>query len=243
MADDDFEGCAGCCAFLLWLYALVVDITLFIPEVGGWEWIIYAVAGAICTGIGLASLGNSIDENSSIYKYIMLVVLYIIIIIAILDNPEFKSSFSFDESIFWYVIALIFSSIIPFIIAGGFAVWIWDHLAAFLTDILPTPSDDYEVYTPRRTREPPHTPSGDDELEVYSVSVTQFDTPAGVIAVPDINDVGEHAKCPICSNNIRDTFYENGGIVKCTACDVFYHKKCFDDVGQCESKACKFRRT
>lgn len=227
MADDD-ELCSGvCCIIFLWFFILYWDILVFFPGVGGWEWIILAV---ICTIVGWYEgtlLLDSIDESPSRPKSIMLVVLYNIILIITFYKSAFNSIFSLYDSPIWSIVALIVLPIIPFIIAGGVAVWIWDYFAARMTTT-------------------PYVSSADNELE-FNTPIQTMETSqilmVDVTPVFNIGDVIEDAQCPYCSSNIRDTFHEYGGIVKCTACGTFHHKKCFDDYKICGSKKCKLRKT
>ena len=57
-----------------------------------------------------------------------------------------------------------------------------------------------------------------------------------------IEEVGKYAECPYCSSNIRDTFFEHGGVVRCDKCGALHHKECFEYYGRkCGSPSCKLR--
>ncbi|MCW3129450.1 MAG: hypothetical protein N2V75_05055 [Methanophagales archaeon] len=65
----------------------------------------------------------------------------------------------------------------------------------------------------------------------------QWDT---VTPVYNIEEVGKYAECPYCGSNIRETFYEQGGIVRCDKCGALHHKECFEYYGRkCGSSTCK----
>ena len=84
---------------------------------------------------------------------------------------------------------------------------------------------------------------GDDALDIYTPTRTskQWDT---VTPVYNIEEVGEYAECPYCGSNIRETFYELGGVVRCNKCGAFHHKECFEYYGgKCGSPSCKLRET
>ena len=69
----------------------------------------------------------------------------------------------------------------------------------------------------------------------------QWDT---VTPVYNIEEVGEYAECPYCGSNIRETFYEHGGIVRCNKCGALHHKECFEYYGgKCGSPSCKLKET
>lgn len=247
MADDD-EVCVVCCVFLLWLYVLAWDIAIFFPSVSGWEWIVLAVVGAIGTWFGLASLEVSIDENPSTAKNTLLLVLYIIMLIITLYNPVFNSKFSFGDSAFWYVVALIVLPIIPFIVAGGATVKIWDYFAARMTTppYVSSSDDELEFYTPIHTVETSQVLFGGDAIDVYTPIQTMGTSQIPMVDVTpvlNIDGVTEDAQCPYCGYNIRDTFHKSGGVVKCAACGTFHHKECFDYYKKCGSKKCKLRKT
>ena len=53
-----------------------------------------------------------------------------------------------------------------------------------------------------------------------------------VTPIYGIEEIGKYAECPYCGSNIRDTFYELGGIVRCDRCGAFHHKECFDYYGK-----------
>ena len=76
-------------------------------------------------------------------------------------------------------------------------------------------------------------------LEIYGA--TPSTVRYGSFSIGNINDVPEHAVCPYCSLNIRESFYNFGGVVKCPNCGTFYHTDCFRY--GCGNPACKFRNT
>ena len=68
--------------------------------------------------------------------------------------------------------------------------------------------------------------------------------PSSVTLISNIEEVGKYAECPYCGFNIRKTFYEHGGIVRCDKCGAFHHKECFEYYGKkCGSSSCKLRET
>ena len=78
---------------------------------------------------------------------------------------------------------------------------------------------------------------GDDTLDIYTPTPKRW---GAVTPIYSIEEVGEYAECPYCSSNIRETFYELGGIVRCDKCDAFHHKECFEFFGgKCGSPTCK----
>ena len=80
-------------------------------------------------------------------------------------------------------------------------------------------------------------------LDIYTPVRTskQWDT---VTPVYNIEEVGEYAECPYCGSNIRETFYELGGVVRCNKCGALHHKECFEYYGRkCGSPSCKLRNT
>jgi hypothetical protein len=109
----------------------------------------------------------------------------------------------------------------------------------------PPHSDDIEVYTPIQTIETPQGISGADAIADIPIQTTETSQipMVGVITVHNIGEVIEDAECPYCKDNIRDTFYERGGVVKCAACGTFHHKEGFDYYKRCGSKKCKLRKT
>ena len=65
-----------------------------------------------------------------------------------------------------------------------------------------------------------------------------------VIPISNIEEIGKYAECPYCGSNIRETFNELGGIVRCDKCGAFHHKECFEYYGKkCGSSSCKLRDT
>ncbi|RLI02851.1 hypothetical protein DRO38_03455 [Candidatus Bathyarchaeota archaeon] len=62
------------------------------------------------------------------------------------------------------------------------------------------------------------------------------------VSISNINDIPEHAVCPYCQENIRESFYEYGGVVKCPKCGTFHHADCFRQ-GGCGNPACRFRKS
>lgn len=63
----------------------------------------------------------------------------------------------------------------------------------------------------------------------------------GSYSIGNINDVPEHAVCPYCSLNIRESFYKFNGVVRCPNCGTFHHTDCFRY--GCGNPACKFRKS
>ncbi|MCW3129453.1 MAG: hypothetical protein N2V75_05070 [Methanophagales archaeon] len=81
----------------------------------------------------------------------------------------------------------------------------------------------------------------DDTLDIYTPVRTskQWDI---VTPIDTIEEVGKYAECPYCGSNIRETFYEHGGIVRCDKCGALHHKECFEYYGRkCGSSSCKLR--
>jgi len=50
--------------------------------------------------------------------------------------------------------------------------------------------------------------------------------------------IPEHAICPICQENIRETIHR--GVDRCPECGAYHHKDCFRDYG-CGNPACRLR--
>jgi len=78
-------------------------------------------------------------------------------------------------------------------------------------------------------------------LDIYTPVRTskQWDT---VTPVYNIEEVGKYAECPYCGLNIRETFYELGGVVRCNKCGALHHKECFEYYGRkCGSPSCKLK--
>jgi hypothetical protein len=63
----------------------------------------------------------------------------------------------------------------------------------------------------------------------------------GSYSIDNINDVPEHAVCPYCSLNIRESFYKFNGVVRCPECGAFHHTDCFKY--GCGNPACRFRKS
>ncbi|MCW3129444.1 MAG: hypothetical protein N2V75_05025 [Methanophagales archaeon] len=79
----------------------------------------------------------------------------------------------------------------------------------------------------------------DDPLDIYTATLKQVDT---VTPIYNVEEVGKYAECPYCGSNIRDTFYDLGGIVRCDKCGALHHKECFEYYGRkCGSPSCKLR--
>ncbi|MCW3129445.1 MAG: hypothetical protein N2V75_05030 [Methanophagales archaeon] len=79
------------------------------------------------------------------------------------------------------------------------------------------------------------------KIDIFDLIETRIST---VTPVSNIKEVGKYAECPYCGSNIRDTFYELGGIVRCDKCGAFHHKECFEYYGRkCGSSSCKLRNT
>ena len=75
--------------------------------------------------------------------------------------------------------------------------------------------------------------------EILDKTSKQWDT---VTPVYNIEEVGKYAECPYCGSNIRETFYEHGGIVRCNKCGALHHKECFEYYGRkCGSSSCKLK--
>jgi len=85
-----------------------------------------------------------------------------------------------------------------------------------------------------------HKPPADkDKLEILAPIKS---APSTVTPVYNIEEVGKYAECPYCGLNIRETFYEHGGIVRCNKCGAFHHKECFEYYGRkCGSPSCKLK--
>jgi len=83
------------------------------------------------------------------------------------------------------------------------------------------------------------TPTTDKTLDIYTPTLKQLDS---VTPVYNIEEVGEYAECPYCGSNIRETFYELGGVVRCNKCGALHHRECFEYYGRkCGSPSCKLR--
>ena len=79
----------------------------------------------------------------------------------------------------------------------------------------------------------------DDTLDFYTATLKPVDT---VTPICTVEEIGEYAECPYCGSNIRETFYELGGIVRCNKCGAFHHRECFEYYGKkCGSSSCKLR--
>lgn len=76
-------------------------------------------------------------------------------------------------------------------------------------------------------------------LEIYGP--TPPTVKYGSYSIGNINDVPEHAVCPYCSLNIRESFYKFNGVVRCPNCGTFHHTDCFRY--GCGNPACKFRKS
>ena len=77
------------------------------------------------------------------------------------------------------------------------------------------------------------------KLEIYAPIEPTIST---VTPISNIEEVGKYAECPYCGSNIRETFNELGGIVRCDKCGAFHHKECFEYYGRkCGSPSCKLR--
>ncbi len=90
-----------------------------------------------------------------------------------------------------------------------------------------------------------HIPGEDaaDTLDIYAPidTLKQLDN---ATIIYNKEEVSKYAECPYCGSNIRDTFYEHGGIVRCDKCGAFHHKECFEYYGnKCGSSSCKLRNT
>ena len=103
------------------------------------------------------------------------------------------------------------------------------------------------VYFVNRDRSESTSKSGDvlndDTLDIHMPIRTpkQWDT---VTPVYNIEEVGEYAECPYCGSNIRETFYELGGVVRCNKCGALRHRECFEYYGRkCGSPSCKLKET
>lgn len=59
-------------------------------------------------------------------------------------------------------------------------------------------------------------------------------------SITNITDVPEHAECPYCHLNIRESFYDFGGVVRCPDCGAFHHMECYQH--GCGNQTCRFRR-
>ena len=82
-----------------------------------------------------------------------------------------------------------------------------------------------------------------ESLDIYTPIKTlkQLDT---VTPISNIDEVTKYAECPYCGSNMRDTFYELGGVVRCDKCGALHHKECFEYYGRkCGSPSCKLRNT
>ncbi|MCW3129452.1 MAG: hypothetical protein N2V75_05065, partial [Methanophagales archaeon] len=80
-----------------------------------------------------------------------------------------------------------------------------------------------------------------ERLDIYTPvdTLKQLDT---VTPISNIEEVGKYAECPYCGSNIRETFYELGGVVRCNKCGAFHHKECFEYYGRkCGSPSCKLK--
>ena len=64
--------------------------------------------------------------------------------------------------------------------------------------------------------------------DIYTPTLKQLDT---VTPISNIEEVGKYAECPYCGSNIRETFNELGGIVRCDKCGAFHHRECFEYYG------------
>ena len=89
---------------------------------------------------------------------------------------------------------------------------------------------------------PTLTQSDDSRLEIYGPlppTGRYFDS----YSISNIDDVPEHAVCPYCQENIRESFHKYGGIVKCPnpECGAFHHKDCFRY--GCGNPTCRFRKS
>jgi hypothetical protein len=79
--------------------------------------------------------------------------------------------------------------------------------------------------------------SNDGTLDIYSPTLKQLDN---VTPIYTIEEVGKYAECPYCGSNMRETFNELGGVVRCDKCYAFHHKECFEYYGKiCGSSSCK----
>jgi hypothetical protein len=80
-----------------------------------------------------------------------------------------------------------------------------------------------------------------ESLDIYR-SVDVQKPSETVTSISNIEEVGKYAECPYCGFNIRKTFYELGGVVRCNKCGVFHHKECFDYYGgKCGSLSCTLK--
>ena len=84
-----------------------------------------------------------------------------------------------------------------------------------------------------------HRKTVGDKFEIYAPIEPAIST---VTPIYNIEEVGKYAECPYCGSNIRETFYELGGIVRCDKCGAFHHRECFEYYGnKCGSSSCKLR--
>jgi len=85
-----------------------------------------------------------------------------------------------------------------------------------------------------------YKPSTDkDKLEISKQVKSK---PSTATPIYNLEEVGKYAECPYCGSNIRDTFYEHGGIVRCNKCGAFHHRDCFEYYGKkCGSSSCKLK--